>query len=99
MSTKLGGEFCLVCGAEPPLYGDRMCEPCIRKRVKIVEVPENIPWIRCARCGIVEIQGKWVQIEEKEIWSQLDRYLARTICQPVKVEFVRTWVSCSVAFV
>ncbi|DAC33021.1 MAG TPA: hypothetical protein HA356_01590, partial [Candidatus Poseidoniaceae archaeon] len=71
MSTKLGGEFCLVCGAEPPLYGDRMCEPCIRKRVKLVEVPENIPWIRCARCGIVEIQGKWVQIEEKEIWDEL----------------------------
>lgn len=48
-----------------------MCESCLRKRIKLVEVPENIPWVRCARCGIVEIQGKWVQIEEQEIWDEL----------------------------
>ena len=67
MTEGLGSEFCLVCGADPPLFGDRMCEPCIRKRIKLVEVPENIPWVRCARCGIVEIQGKWVHISEEEI--------------------------------
>ncbi len=67
----LGREFCLVCGADPPLYGERMCEPCLRKRVKLVQVPENIPWVRCARCGIVEIQGKWVHISEDEIWDEL----------------------------
>ena len=71
MAGGLGGEFCLVCGADPPLYGERMCEPCLRKRVKLVKVPENIPWVRCARCGIVEIQGKWVQISEEEIWDEL----------------------------
>ena len=71
MARSLGGEFCLVCGADPPLYGERMCEPCVRKRVKLVKVPENIPWVRCARCGIVEIQGKWVQISEEEIWDEL----------------------------
>ena len=61
----------MVCGADPPLYGDRMCEPCVRKRIKLVQVPENIPWVRCARCGIVEIQGKWVHISEEEIWDEL----------------------------
>ena len=71
MAGNLGGEFCLVCGADPPLYGERMCEPCVRKRVELVKVPENIPWVRCARCGIVEIQGKWVQISEEEIWDEL----------------------------
>ena len=71
MIEGLGSEFCLVCGAEPPLFGDRMCEPCLRKRIKLVEVPENIPWVRCARCGIVEIQGKWVHISEEEIWNEL----------------------------
>lgn len=71
MSNGLGGDFCLVCGADPPLYGERMCEPCVRKRVKLVQVPENIPWVRCARCGIVEIQGKWVHISEDEIWDEL----------------------------
>ena len=48
-----------------------MCEPCVRKRIKLVQVPENIPWVRCARCGIVEIQGKWVHISEEEIWDEL----------------------------
>ena len=35
MSRGLGGEFCLVCGAEPPLFTDKMCEPCTRKRPKL----------------------------------------------------------------
>jgi nonsense-mediated mRNA decay protein 3 len=48
-----------------------MCEVCTRKRIKLVEVPENVPWVRCARCGIVEIQGKWVFISEDKIWNEL----------------------------
>ena len=69
--SELGDAFCLVCGATPPLFGERMCESCFRKRVKLAEVPENVPWVRCARCGIVEIQGKWVDITESEVWDEL----------------------------
>ena len=69
--SGLGADFCLVCGAPPPLFGDRMCESCLRKRTKLAEVPENVPWVRCARCGIVEIQGKWVNISEDEVWDEL----------------------------
>ena len=69
--SELGEAFCLVCGAPPPLFGERMCEPCFRKRVKLAEVPENVPWVRCARCGIVELQGKWVNISEEEVWDEL----------------------------
>ena len=71
MTEGLGGDFCLVCGSENPLFSGRMCEECTRKRVKLVEVPENVPWVRCARCGIVEIQGKWVFISEENIWNEL----------------------------
>ena len=38
--SELGTEFCLVCGSPPPLFGERMCETCLRKRIKLVEVPE-----------------------------------------------------------
>ena len=69
--SDLGDDFCLVCGAPPPLFGERMCEACLRKRIHLAEVPENVPWVRCARCGIVEIQGKWVQIDEEKIWDEL----------------------------
>ncbi len=69
--SGLGDDFCIVCGSPPPLFGERMCETCLRKRIKLAEVPENIPWVRCARCGIVEIQGKWVNISEQEIWDEL----------------------------
>lgn len=71
MSSRLGGDFCLVCGAEPPLFGDRMCEPCLRARTTLAKLPENAPWVRCARCGIVEIQGKWENITEAELWDEL----------------------------
>lgn len=71
ISSNLGDDFCLVCGSPPPLFGERMCESCLRKRIKLAEVPENVPWVRCARCSIVEIQGKWVHIEEEVIWDEL----------------------------
>jgi nonsense-mediated mRNA decay protein 3 len=71
MTERLGGDFCLVCGSETSLFIGRMCEECTRKRVELVEVPENVPWVRCARCGIVEIQGKWVFISEENIWNEL----------------------------
>ncbi len=69
--SELGAEFCLVCGSPPPLFGERMCESCLRKRVKLADVPQNVPWVRCARCGIVEIQGKWVHLSEQEVWDEL----------------------------
>ena len=71
MSAHLGGEFCLVCGADPPLYGDRMCETCLRARTVLARVPENVPWVRCARCGIVEIDGKWEDTTEENVWDEL----------------------------
>ena len=71
MDNRLGGEFCLVCGADPPLFGDKMCEPCLRTRTQLAKVPQNIPWVRCARCGIVEIQGKWENITDTEVWDEL----------------------------
>ena len=71
MTGRLGGEFCLVCGADPPLFGDRMCEPCMRARTTLAKVPENVPWVRCARCGIVEIDGKWENTTDNEVWDEL----------------------------
>ena len=69
--SELGAEFCLVCGSPPPLFGERMCESCLRKRIKLAEEPENVPGVRCARCGIVEIQGKWVHLSEEKVWDEL----------------------------
>ncbi|RJU87013.1 MAG: hypothetical protein DWC02_03540 [Candidatus Poseidoniales archaeon] len=67
----LGGEFCLICGAEPPLFSDRMCEKCTRDRVTLVKVPKNVPWTRCARCGIVDFQGKWSNVDPEDLWYEL----------------------------
>ena len=67
----LGGEFCLVCGAEPPLFSGRMCEKCTRERVTLAKVPKNVPWTRCARCGIIEFQGKWSHVDPEDLWHEL----------------------------
>ena len=67
----LGGEFCLVCGAEPPLFSGRMCEKCTRDRVSLVKVPKNVPWTKCARCGIIDFQGKWSHVDSEDLWYEL----------------------------
>ncbi len=67
----LGGEFCLVCGAEPPLFTGRMCEKCTRERVSLAKVPKNVPWIKCARCSKVDFQGKWSDVESEDLWYEL----------------------------
>ena len=67
----LGGEFCLVCGAGPPLFSDRMCEKCTRDRVTLAKVPKNVPWTKCARCGIIDFQGKWSNVDEEDLWHEL----------------------------
>jgi len=67
----LGGEFCLICGAGPPLFTDRMCEKCTRDRVTLAKVPKNVPWTKCARCGIVDFQGKWTDVDDDDLWHEL----------------------------
>ncbi len=67
----LGGDFCLICGGEPPLFTDRMCEKCTRDRVTLVKVPKNVPWTRCARCGIIDFKGKWSDVASEELWYEL----------------------------
>ena len=60
-----------MCGAEPPLFTDRLCEPCCRKRTQLAIIPKNVPWVRCARCGIVELDGKWTDISHDQLWDHL----------------------------
>ena len=64
MTKGLGGDFCLICGSESLLYADRMCEPCTRARTRIAEVPENTNFTRCARCGLIDMHGRWVDVPE-----------------------------------
>ncbi len=71
MNRELGGDFCLVCGSDPPLFSDRMCEACTRKRTKLANVPENTNFTQCARCGLIDIQGRWVSIPEDTLWDEL----------------------------
>ena len=71
----LGGEFCLVCGADPPLFSDRMCEKCTRDRVTWPS-SKNVPWTRCARCGIIDFQGKWSHVDEEDLWHELSREMS-----------------------
>jgi nonsense-mediated mRNA decay protein 3 len=71
MAKGLGGDFCLICGSDPPLFADRMCEPCTRARTRIAEVPENTNFTRCARCGLIDMHGRWVDVPEDKLWDEL----------------------------
>jgi|TARA_B110000914_G_scaffold207075_1_gene203460 nonsense-mediated mRNA decay protein 3 len=48
-----------------------MCEKCTRERVTLAKVPKNVPWTRCARCGIIDFQGKWSSIASEDLWHEL----------------------------
>ena len=61
------GEFCIVCGAQGPLSSDRMCESCLRSRVKLSLMPEKIQQFRCAKCGAHEVKGSWSQIDSNDL--------------------------------
>ena len=61
------GEFCIVCGASPPLTTDRMCEPCLRDRTSLSVMPERIQQDRCSKCGFHEIRGRWSVIDSNDL--------------------------------
>jgi nonsense-mediated mRNA decay protein 3 len=48
-----------------------MCEKCTRERITLAKVPKNVPWTRCARCGIIDFQGKWSNVASEDLWHEL----------------------------
>ena len=67
----LGEAFCIVCGSPPPLFGERMCEKCFRKRNVLAEIPTNVNWSRCPRCDLTSLSGRWIEISDEELWHEL----------------------------
>jgi len=67
----LGGEFCVACGAEPPLFYDRMCKKCTLLRVTPIVVPETVQHFQCARCGLHEVGGRWVDLPLEELYEDI----------------------------
>ena len=62
-----GGAFCIICGSDPPLTTDRLCEPCFRQRTVLSKMPETIQQRRCAKCGFMEIRGGWSNMDSDGI--------------------------------
>ena len=62
-----GAAFCIACGSPPPLTSERLCEDCLRTRTVFSEVPERIQQHRCAKCGMHEVEKRWVNIEDDEL--------------------------------
>ena len=62
-----GAAFCIACGSPPPLTSDRLCENCLRTRTVFSQVSERIQQHRCAKCGMHEVEKRWVRIEDEEL--------------------------------
>ena len=62
-----GAAFCIACGSPPPLTSDRLCENCLRRRTVFSQVSERIQQHRCAKCGMHEVEKRWVRIEDEEL--------------------------------
>ena len=85
-----GAAFCIACGAPRPLTSDRLCEECLRTRTVFSEVPERIQQHRCAKCGLHEVEKRWVRIEDEELGElRLREHLGVTEgASPVAVDMV-----------
>lgn len=62
-----GAAFCIACGSPPPLTSERLCENCLRTRTVFSQVSERIQQHRCAKCGMHEVEKRWVRIEDEEL--------------------------------
>ena len=62
-----GAAFCIACGSPPPLTSERLCENCLRTRTVFSQVSERIQQHRCAKCGMHEVERRWVRIEDEEL--------------------------------
>ncbi|MAZ62503.1 MAG: hypothetical protein CMB18_04310 [Euryarchaeota archaeon] len=62
-----GAAFCIACGSPPPLTSERLCENCLRARTVFSQVSERIQQHRCAKCGMHEVEKRWVRIEDEEL--------------------------------
>lgn len=62
-----GAAFCIACGSPPPLTSERLCENCLRTRTVFSQVSERIQQHRCAKCGMHEVENRWVRIEDEEL--------------------------------
>ena len=62
-----GAAFCIACGSPPPLTSERLCENCLRRRTVFSQVSERIQQHRCAKCGMHEVEKRWVRIEDEEL--------------------------------
>ena len=62
-----GAAFCIACGSPPPLTSERLCENCLRTRTVFSQLSERIQQHRCAKCGMHEVEKRWVRIEDREL--------------------------------
>ena len=62
-----GAAFCIACGSPPPLTSERLCENCLRTRTVFSQLSERIQQHRCAKCGMHEVEKRWVRIEDEEL--------------------------------
>ena len=52
-------EFCIVCGAPPPVYAGRLCESCLRDRTHLSKIPERLQQARCSKCRLHNVGKSW----------------------------------------
>ena len=67
-------EFCPRCGKETGPFVRGFCFECMREKVKLVEIPENIEIEHCKHCKRIRIEGKWKPLSN---WLLIDAVKAK----------------------
>ena len=60
-------EFCIVCGAPPPVYAGRLCESCLRDRTHLSKIPDRLQQARCSKCRLHNVGKSWSDNDDLSI--------------------------------
>ncbi len=77
-------KFCFLCGKETNDLVKGYCEDCYNKEFKLVEVPEQLTFTICSRCGRIKHRNNWEDIDVGELLKDKIKVLGRNVSIRIK---------------
>ncbi|HEV8594128.1 MAG TPA: NMD3-related protein [Thermoplasmata archaeon] len=78
--------FCVECGREGETF-EGVCRDHFQKKHKLVRAPEYLDLTRCAKCGSLNVGGRWIAATLEDVLLDLLRAAAETDPHVQKVQY------------
>ena len=85
MRVMISMKFCFVCGKKTDDLVKGYCEECYNKEFNLVEVPKELSFVVCSKCGRIKYKNKMEDINVDEILRDKVKILGRDVNLRIKV--------------